>query len=907
MVSDAAAGRGGILWVEGEPGIGKSSLLAEGMASAVSMGCRVFSGVADELGSRVGLRTLLRCFGSDGSNEVADLCGSTDADQAWPSYRATSVVERLLVFVDQQCARSPVVLVLDNLQWADELSLLAWTRLARVSAGSPLLLASACRPVAPGSRLVGLRRALQASGAEIIGLGPLATPCVDRLVEVLIGYPPGPRLRQLVAHAGGNPLYVRELVDALLRQDCLRVGDNDLAEPVTGATGMELPSSLSEMIRDRIGHMCEETMRMLRAAALLGNEFSVADLAVLTAQRATDLVAGIAEADAASVLVEVGDRLAFRHVLIRQVLYDEIPEFLRPAAHHRAAWLLAQAGMPVERVAEQLLSTSGCMPPWTVDWALGAAATLTRRAPRAAAALLNRAFECATPDSAQRGALADRLATVLYLLGRLDELRSLAAQRLSECDGGGDSGRMTWMLASALARTKHSAEAIEVADRAIRAPVADNRWTARLRALHSMQPDLDRPVRRALAEQALAEARNAGEEWAIGYARHALALAIIDHEPAAGLAVIDQALELPGDDPETVDLRIVLSTNRALALTVVGRIREAEATARGAVMLAERAGSRIGLAQTTLAENRFLAGRWDEAGAELESALGAIEEAGGYEYGLGKPLGLQALIAAHRGDWPAVRSALSRIPPDIGVRHGYPALAQAYADEHDGAAGHALAVLAENIATENPADVTIRHLWLPAAVRIAIDVGDLAVAGMATDLSAAIADRCTGPQFTATANRCRGLLDRDPGRLAAAIEFYRDSAQAGQEAETMADAALILAQQGELARARTMFADAVERCLNLGATGDIRRAEARMTPFGIRARRRSTDRRQSEGWEALTEAERRVAHLVATGLSNTDIATELVISRRTVQTHVAHILAKLGATCRAEVVVPDHR
>ena len=86
------------------------------------------------------------------------------------------------------------------------------------------------------------------------------------------------------------------------------------------------------------------------------------------------------------------------------------------------------------------------------------------------------------------------------------------------------------------------------------------------------------------------------------------------------------------------------------------------------------------------------------------------------------------------------------------------------------------------------------------------------------------------------------------------------------------------------------------------ADWDATRAEARMRPYGIRRGQRGPrDRRPATGWDALTPTELRVAFLVADGLSNPAIAAELFLSYRTVQTHVSHILAKLGARSRAEV------
>jgi len=154
----------------------------------------------------------------------------------------------------------------------------------------------------------------------------------------------------------------------------------------------------------------------------------------------------------------------------------------------------------------------------------------------------------------------------------------------------------------------------------------------------------------------------------------------------------------------------------------------------------------------------------------------------------------------------------------------------------------------------------------------------------------------------AIADHCRGLVTGDPGPVLAAAGYFETAGRVRERGAALEDAAVLAARRGELAVARRALASAMLAYEELGASWDIRRASARLRPFGIRRRRGSYQVRPASGWAALTPTELKVASLVARGRSNPDIATEMFLSRNTVQTHVSHILMKLDARSRAEIV-----
>src|SRR6266545_568893 len=240
LVEDLASGRGHVVLIEGEPGIGKSALLAVGLAEAPSLGCELVWGAADELSERFSLRVMLDCLGVDASSAdpsraeiAATLLGQRPAGLLGAGDPVLAATELLVAMVERSCVGAPLALVIDDLQWADDATLLAWHRLAELVDQMSLLLVGAFRPVPRRDALDRLRRTVQSRDGVVLALQPLPESQVAELVAGLAGAPPGPRLRRLAERAAGNPLYVRELVDALLRAKALAEAGASVADVAT--------------------------------------------------------------------------------------------------------------------------------------------------------------------------------------------------------------------------------------------------------------------------------------------------------------------------------------------------------------------------------------------------------------------------------------------------------------------------------------------------------------------------------------------------------------------------------------------------------------------------------------------------------------------------------------------------
>ncbi len=323
-----------------------------------------------------------------------------------------------------------------------------------------------------------------------------------------------------------------------------------------------------------------------------------------------------------------------------------------------------------------------------------------------------------------------------------------------------------------------------------------------------------------------------------------------------------------------------------------------------ALALAERAGTpRVHVVRSTLGDVHFESGEWDDALAELEQAPAGV---GSVSMRLAVH-GTIAFIAGHRGDLGTAASQL-RVVDDENLTAGAPPgysvrirLARSVAAEQDGRLAEAAAVLAECLAPGVAERIPgIGDLVTP-LIRLALASGDRETAARAARLAAADAEREPEPYKAAMADHCRGLVDGDPVPVLSAADYFLASGRPFFRAQALEDAAALEAGRGELAAARRYLGEALGIYMALGAAWDIERAGARLRPFGVRAVR-AVRARPATGWEALTPTEVKVAYLVADGRSNPDVAAALSLSRNTVQTHVSHILAKLGVRSRAEII-----
>jgi DNA-binding CsgD family transcriptional regulator len=291
----------------------------------------------------------------------------------------------------------------------------------------------------------------------------------------------------------------------------------------------------------------------------------------------------------------------------------------------------------------------------------------------------------------------------------------------------------------------------------------------------------------------------------------------------------------------------------------------------------------------------FQRGAWDDLFIEASTA---------HELGwtTSIPSALAALAALHRDDEQQAEHYIQRVADVVrrlGAANGGEASLAWVQSLQLRRAGHDHDALVRLVTGEYPADDWWHDgIYSPRvqATRLAVSLGDQQVLQRVLAWTRSRGDLCPG-----TRAHCQGLANHDPALLAQAASIYQGAGQKPQLAEAAEDLGLLLAQRGDQAAARPHMTQAIQLYEELDASWDLHRAFAQFRALGLRSHPYATRRRPATGWHSLTRTETRIAQLVAQGQSNPQIARGLYLSRRTVETHVSHILTKLGVRSRVDI------
>ena len=924
------AGDPGCLAIEGEPGIGKSALLAELHRRAEARGHVVLHGQAAEFERDrpfgVVVETVdpyLEAQLDDGlaaaparlreelgavfpSLRGPDAAPATVGDERYRSHRAVRSLLELLA------ERKPLVLALDDLHWADEATIELLGALLRRPADAAVLVIPAYRP---GSAPQALVAALAAPLTARIELTRLS----EAEAAALLGDVDAEALAAIYRHGGGNPFYLEQLARL---QEPQRLDD----EGATLATG-GVPAGVAASLAEEIATLSPLPRALLDAAAVAGEPFDpgvAGEIAGLDQAAALGALDELLDRDLVRA-TDVPRRFIFRHPLVRRSVYESIGGGSRLAAHARAAGSLAARGAGAADRAHHVEQAADRGDTEAIAVLLEAADAASARAPAVAARWLEGALRLLLDGDRERQvSVRVALAAALRSVGELERCREVLLETIALVAADDEPRRLeltAWCAAVEHGLGRHEEAHLrldraweELGDHGTAESVAlqielavDGLYTLDFERTLTMGAaalecarEVGDPALVALAATALCLGEVTAGRIEPAREHHAEAVALIDrladeelapHLDAfyyvawvenylehydAALAHIERGIEI-ARRAGVGRLLIPLMLTKGYPLEMQGELAEAEEVCEAAVEAARLSGNRHYLfwAYFELAWPRYFAG-------DLDGAIEACEES--LRYG-------ERLTGA-----------------TIPSSGGGPGWALAVALFTSGETARAVETMATLGSEEIEFAVPVERCFDWETFALAeLEVGDVEAAEShakrAEELAAELGLRLP----FGLAGRTRAAILLHKGEAEAAVEMARQGVEGTVAAGARLQAAFSRALLGRALSATGKREEAIaelrEAERELDRSGSLRERDAvRRDLRKLGARREARGPAAGEtGVGSLTKREREIAALVTDRMTNKEIAAELFLSEKTIESHLRNIFFKLGASSRVDV------
>jgi DNA-binding CsgD family transcriptional regulator/tetratricopeptide (TPR) repeat protein len=967
LLADAEAGRPVVVLVSGDAGVGKTRLATELTAVAGRRGFTVLTGHCAELADSVPYLPLADALRSAATGPaVRDAVAARpvlsrllpDGQPGGPDGAEQGMAQQqlfgaVLGMLAELAAAAPVLLLLEDLHWADRSTRDLVTFLSRVLHRERIALVVTYR-----TDDLHRRHPLRPVVAELqrlpsvtaIDLRPLSAAAMAEHLTALSGGVLGwPVMDQVISRAEGNAYYAEELLTAA------SAGLADGRPGADGSTG--LPAELSDLLLARMERLSAAAQRVLRVAAVAGRH--VDDELVMRASGlgAAEYEEATREAVAARLLVPDGDRgLAFRHALLREAIYADLLPGERTRLHGQLAELLSDESRPgsAAELAYHALASHDIPAAFAASVRAGAEAERLAAPAEAhrhydlALSLWERVTEPEKLGGIDRGDLALRSAVAAADAGDISRAASQLRRLLSLIDPAASpelASRANQRLAVYLMDLDEDAAALTAARAAVAALPADPPSTRRAQALATLAITLlaagEHGAAQASAEQARAAGRAAGAPWVVADALVTLGmLAERSGRPKTAAASYQRALaEARKSDMLGVELRATFAVAR-LELES-GDLDAASSTAHQGILLAGEAGLAMALYGYDLQYLHYLAhynqGEWGHAQEIADGfALRVTSEAEAR-------LSAMALFIAVAQGSDAVDQRRAWLEPFLARDLFTEYIAAGLLAEHAWWQGDLAGALTQSEATikatlawggpDAPQLIRVSAVWLSALAdqaTAARAAGDAALAqrsvqeaGRAIGFARAGAGAGGGPRARrglgvdgqgwlarAEAEFRRASGENEPGAWQAVLDAFGPQFryEAARSRWRLAEA---LAEAGDRDAAQQQWALAAATADELGAAP----LRAALADLGRRARLAagsgvgsgSGPRGAGRGpLDTLTGREVEVLRLLAAGHSNREIAAELFIAPKTASVHVSNILGKLGASSRTEAAAIAH-
>ena len=894
LVTALVEGRGGVLVIEGPPGIGKSRVLTEVLALADKGGVRTLFGEAFEYQQTVPFFSLfmatLRADPPVGDADVLRRLGNSADLGYW-------VVSELADAIHAAAAQTPLAIVLDDIHWADTSTLLALRSLATARPDVAVLWVLTARTGAGGPAVQETLSVLQRANAAVLRVAAVSPSAVADMVQDAVRANADESLLNLAEKAHGNPFLVGELLGGLGEEGRLNVSGGRAV-----ATGHGLPRRLGAGMQQRLDHLSSDAGEVVRVAAVLPDRFSGGLLAAMLDRQPASLLSAVDEAVRADLLVEDDEQLRFRHDLLREATRQSLPQSLRRAMERQSASIMLRMGADPAEVATQLARSAEPGDREAISALRQAAQSVGHSDASVAADLSKRALELLPADDADHGPLVAETVELLNRASRYQEAEELALAAISEMASPQEEAEIRLRLPSAYdtpqRRIEENRRALQLANISDVTRARHLAWLAVNEVCNGMHDaELSAVIEAAAAASAgdlesriLCEITLAILEYSDGYPDRAIQrMERLDALTRGGNITFAHTLA---------------AVHRAVVLTFVGRSEEAAALVAEGTEKAQRERNAMALPiwATMGAMVHLAAGRLSSARATVE-ALPRRELGGATEVKMNRTL-ILAEVAVHFDDRKLLRDMM------VEARDEYPAGSPMVS--RGAAAVLALGAWHHGDLHESmrwlSGDTTllVTPLWpnifeqLILTARVAAAAGD---AGLRSRVLQSIEvlerERPTVSLLGAVAQHIRGILERDADalvRAANALRRWRPLLYAG----AAEDAGGELARTERNGDAIDQFNAAFDTYMEHEAVADARRVGRQLRRLGVE-RRIVSQPRVKTGWDSLTDSELKVVNLIAQGVTNRSVATQLHLSIHTVKNHVHNAFAKLGINSRAQL------
>jgi DNA-binding CsgD family transcriptional regulator len=933
LLGATRAGNASMVFARGEPGIGKTRLLAELETRADSSGCLVLSGSAAQFERELPFGPLVdaidayvRSLGphvidrlaADGQRELAEVfpaLRTLRSPQAVPPpaaerFRTYFAIRDLL---ERLAARQPLVLVLDDLHWADVGTLEFLEHLLRRPADGPVLVAGAFRSGAIDSVwLRSVEGAASNGQVRLIDVGPLSAVEATALVQISDQH----RREVLLRESGGNPFYLLQLSTF-----------GGYATSESDTVPIAAPPAVAASIAGELDALSSLARAFVAAAAVVGDPFDF-DLTAETASVDTvDAAEAIDELTARDLVrvTPVPRRFRFRHPLVRSAVYESSSLSSRWAAHARCAEALGERAAPADVRAHHVEQSARPGDPRAVELLTEAAATTAHRAPSASARWLDAAIRVVPPDIApvERITLLQRSASAHAAAGSLVEARDRLLQAIELAADDAEDMRVGLITACA-----------SVEQRIGRHDDAHNRLVATLDSLGEQTVDrvsmlvaladdcfyrVEYEAMKQWAEQAVGSLPSGCDDILRAAAHGVLALAdAFAGDTDAAAQHRNLAAELVDALPDdVVATRLDVLGHLAGTEVYLDRYEETWTHAQRGIRLARATGQSdvFPMLYPCGGVSGMLLGNLVEAAEILDSSVEAArltDNTQNVAWGLLN----RALCATMAGDLDTARASAEQSVALMEELGGDTFIAQlaglifGWVLCEDGKAGPAIERLVGAGGGDDLPRVGggWRTSYLEVLVRAHLALGRTDDARYAADRAVAVGEQLRLPRSKAMAHRARALVALVDGDHVLALELADASIAGLEECASRIDAARsrvvrahALAPLGRLPDAAAELQRASQELDRFGAVRYRDEADQQLGRLGLRVHRRSAPGSSTLGVGALSGREREVARLVVDRRTNSEIAAELFLSLKTVETHLRNIFRKLGVSSRVEV------